>query len=281
MFDVKDTLLPPTATPLAKALDILEERLFSLPVQMISKDPVTVDVGLLDHLAWENSVDTWDSDWPEDVKRNAIAASLEVHRYKGTRFAISQALSPFGVKVEILEWFESEGVVLLMPPGSFRATAFAGRPLYGAGGAVFDSRMLKSMTAIVQRVAPVSRKLSFRLGYLQHQHLRVATHGQTAIAMRGFSDVKRPVTSVGQRARLSATARGAVRCTGRAKVQRRSIHNEGHYGFSQSAIAAARFAGHAIAKRPPNSVFAITTLMGGGTAAVRVSGSAVAERYNQ
>lgn len=164
MFDVKDTLLPPTATPLAKALDILEERLFSLPVQMISKDPATVDVALLDHFAWEESVDVWDSDWPDEVKRSVIAASAEVHRFKGTPHAIKLALAAFDVDTELLEWFEPEGIQDGLEPGSFRVTAYAGRSLYGDSENTLNNRMVAAMNAVLRRVAPVSRKLVFRLG---------------------------------------------------------------------------------------------------------------------
>jgi phage tail P2-like protein len=164
MFDVKDTLLPPTATPLAKALDILEERLFHLPVEMISKNPQTVDTRLLDHLAWEESVDVWDFDWPDDVKRNVIAASAEVHRFKGTPHAIKLALAAFDVDTELLEWFEPEGIQDGLEPGSFRVTAYAGRSLYGDSENTLNNRMVAAMNAVLRRVAPVSRKLVFRLG---------------------------------------------------------------------------------------------------------------------
>ena len=164
MFDAKDTLLPPTATPLAKALDILEERLFRLPVEMISKNPQTVDTRLLDHLAWEESVDVWDFDWPDDVKRNVIAASAEVHRFKGTPHAIKLALAAFDVDTELLEWFEPEGIQDGLEPGSFRVTAYAGRSLYGDSENTLNNRMVAAMNAVLRRVAPVSRKLVFRLG---------------------------------------------------------------------------------------------------------------------
>ena len=75
MFDRTQSMLPKTATDISRALDILEERLFMLPVVMISKDPMTVSEALLDHLAWEMSVDVWSSDFSEDRKRRAIAAS--------------------------------------------------------------------------------------------------------------------------------------------------------------------------------------------------------------
>lgn len=164
MFDVSNTQLPPTATSLAQAMDILEERLFGLPVQMITKDPWIVDVALLDHLAWEHSVDVWDLQWPDDVKRRVIAASSEVHRFKGTPFAIKTALAAFDVHTELLEWWEAVGVNSGMESGSFRVTAYAGRALYGDTENAIDNRMLFAMNAVVQRVAPVSRKLIFRLG---------------------------------------------------------------------------------------------------------------------
>lgn len=164
MSDVNDTLLPPTATPLAKALDVLEERLFRLPVEVVSKNPDTVDVGWLDHLAWEHSVDVWDTDWPESIKRSVIAVSAEVHRFKGTPHAIRTALAAFDVDTKLLEWFAPEGIEAGLERGSFQVTAYAGGSLYGPNENTIDARMLNAMTSVVQRVAPVSRKLSFRLG---------------------------------------------------------------------------------------------------------------------
>lgn len=157
MFDVKDTLLPPTATPLAKALDILEERLFSLPVQMISKDPATVDVGLLDHLAWEHSVDVWDLDWPEDIKRSVIAVSAEVHRFKGTPYAIRTALAAFDVNIELLEWFEPEGIADGLEAGSFRVTAYFRQSLFPGESVVVSERAIAAIRHVLERVTPVSR----------------------------------------------------------------------------------------------------------------------------
>ena len=160
MSDSK-TLLPPTATDLAKVLDTLEERLFSLPVQMITKDPMTVDVGLLDHLAWELSVDAWDSNWTEAIKRQVVAVSAEVHRHKGTPFAIRKAMSAFGVDIELVEWFEPGGSGV---PGTFIARAYVTSPLDGSTDLIVTDPVVSAMQAILNSVSPVSRGWALQLG---------------------------------------------------------------------------------------------------------------------
>lgn len=180
MFDAKDTLLPPTATPLAKALDILEERLFSLPVQMISKDPATVDVGLLDHLAWEHSVDVWDLKWPEDIKRKLIASSAEVHRFKGTPHAIFKAFDVVGVDAELIEWFDEAGLAAGMPRGTFRVTGYAKAGIDGRIPLASDQRSIQTLREFVERAAPVSRGLYFGVGD------RVAVHGKLRLGARDW-----------------------------------------------------------------------------------------------
>lgn len=158
------SMLPPTATDLTKALDLLEERLFSLPVSMITKDPYTVSPGLLDHLAWEHSVDVWDSQWTEEVKRNVIAVSAEVHRFKGTPYAIRTALLAFGVDPDILEWWQPGGAGAGLVPGSFRVTAYATESLYGDNENSINQAMVHAMSEVVRATAPVSRGVIFRLG---------------------------------------------------------------------------------------------------------------------
>ncbi len=157
------TMLPPTAPDLAKALDVLEERLFGLPVTDITKDPMTAPVELLDHFAWENSVDVWDSAWSEEVKRNVIALALEVHQYKGTPHAIALALAAFEVDTDFLEWWQPGGAEEGMGPGEFRVVATAGGALYAAGENAIDFQMVLAMNAMVKRAAPVSRRLIFAI----------------------------------------------------------------------------------------------------------------------
>ncbi|MBQ4826554.1 phage tail protein I [Leisingera sp. HS039] len=160
MFDVQRTQLPTTATPLAKAMDILEERLFSLPVQMISKDPWTTDAAWLDHLAWEHSVDVWDAGWPEEVKRRVVAASAEVHRYKGTPHAIKAVLAALGLPGDVVEWWQAGGNGV---PGTFAVQA----DIADADGVLpdFGPDLLRMLVDLVRGAAPVSRFFEVNLHY--------------------------------------------------------------------------------------------------------------------
>lgn len=108
------TILSPVASPAEKAIDRASaDVLEAIPVSIIRwvKNPDECPVALLPWLAWEYRVDTWNTDWTEQEKRNAIKRAPYIHRHRGTAAAVRHALadSPFGS--EIVEWFEQN------PPG--------------------------------------------------------------------------------------------------------------------------------------------------------------------
>lgn len=90
------------------------------------KRPSVCPKEILPHLAYAFSVDEWDENWlnslagepsgvserwSELTQRRVVDASLKVHRKKGTRRAIEEALSVFGaLKVKPVEWWELDGV---------------------------------------------------------------------------------------------------------------------------------------------------------------------------
>jgi phage tail P2-like protein len=87
-------LLPANSTALERAIANTGASLSTLPVPARHvRNPETCPVALLPFLAWELSVDEWDPDWGEDVKRAVIAASIDIHRHKGTRGAVRRALA--------------------------------------------------------------------------------------------------------------------------------------------------------------------------------------------
>jgi phage tail P2-like protein len=101
------TLLPPNATALEKALDLLSAQMETVAIDIRKIwNPETCPVDLLPWLAWGNSVDFWSADWTEEEKRKTIANAFAVHKTKGTRGALERALAPLGFTVQIIEWFE-------------------------------------------------------------------------------------------------------------------------------------------------------------------------------
>lgn len=98
-------LLPSNATAEERALslavlcgeDLLPERLRTL------WDPLSCPLSLLPWLAWGLHVDEWDESWPEAVKRQVVASSMEVHRRKGTIWATRRVLLDVGHPVTVTE----------------------------------------------------------------------------------------------------------------------------------------------------------------------------------
>ena len=137
MLAMLTSLLPPNATRLERALEQgARPEPLTTPVDTID-DPLTCPAYLLPILAWGMSVDTWDPDWSEADKRDAVARSFEMHRLKGTRLSVETVLARFDQLVRLVEWHEAIpprpahtfDVILpmVMPdgsaPGGRRATA--------------------------------------------------------------------------------------------------------------------------------------------------------------
>lgn len=79
------------------------ERVGAVPVPLRDLwNPQTCPANLLPWLAWALSVDAWNANWSEQQKRDTIAASVAVHRIKGTVGALQKALGAlkYGVGVE-------------------------------------------------------------------------------------------------------------------------------------------------------------------------------------
>lgn len=90
-------LLPPTSAPLEHALEATAWAALDIPVGIA--DLWSADrcpEAFLPFLAWSFSVDDWDPAWPEATKREVIAASVEVHRHKGTLWSVRRALAAMG-----------------------------------------------------------------------------------------------------------------------------------------------------------------------------------------
>ena len=168
----KPTLLPPNATPLERALEQALARIEDVPVSVDTLwDPWRCPADLLPWLAWAWSVDEWDADWPEEVKRRVIATSPEVHRLKGTRAAVERALKAIGVFAEIVEWWQKSPKG---QPGTFSVTAWVNEQLY-AGGAVLTERVQLAVKRWIDATKPLSRSYDYVVGALFGDQLAVAS----------------------------------------------------------------------------------------------------------
>lgn len=97
------TLLPPSATPQERSLDLITARVeYPAVPHRTLWDADSCPPELLAWLAWAMSVDVWDPAWTDATKRQAIKDSVSVHRRKGTAGALLTSLAPYDVAV--IEW---------------------------------------------------------------------------------------------------------------------------------------------------------------------------------
>lgn len=72
----------------------------------------SVNASALPHLAEQFHI-TGNEGWllaaTEEEKRNLIKASIELHKYKGTKYAIKKVLEMLNLKGDVEEWFQYEG----------------------------------------------------------------------------------------------------------------------------------------------------------------------------
>lgn len=112
--------LPPSASAMERAL----EQVFWEEIAHIEReikdflDPWKCRLDLLPYLAWEVSVDDWDDSWDEKYKRQVVAMALEIHTYKGTRYAVDKSIEAIrSDSLRAVEWFEDPDN---LAPGEFR-----------------------------------------------------------------------------------------------------------------------------------------------------------------
>ena len=72
---------------------------------------------VLDLLAWQFHIEGWELASSIDEKRALIKSAIELHRYKGTKWAIKKVLEVLNLSGDIKEWFEYGG-----EPYCFRIT---------------------------------------------------------------------------------------------------------------------------------------------------------------
>ena len=85
--------------------ELTEEELNKLFVYAIDSQPEEV----LDWLAWQFHVEGYELAQTIEEKRNLVKNAIELHKYKGTKYAIEGVLRFLNLPGEIQEWFEYGG----------------------------------------------------------------------------------------------------------------------------------------------------------------------------
>lgn len=100
-----NSILPNHYSDTELALDVVfAERLAAIPDMGNPWDVGECPDELLDHFAYQVSVDIWDWNWPPSTKREVISVSLEDHRIKGTVASVRNLLRAAGYgEVTIIE----------------------------------------------------------------------------------------------------------------------------------------------------------------------------------
>ena len=154
---------------LVKALDALSETVLDIPVDLHRLwDPFSCPVTFLSWLADSLSVDTWDENWPESVKRRVIAESVPSHIKKGTVGAIRASLNALDVDVQLQEWWQTGGV-----PHTAKLTAIANVNLTSDGDTFLTPRNQAHIWQVVSAHKPLRTQVDFIIGVNLHNQVEV------------------------------------------------------------------------------------------------------------
>lgn len=146
---MRNSLLPPHATPLMQRIEQACEKATTLPVPLRTLwDPGTCPPALLPYLAWALSVDSWDASWSTKAKRDAIRQAYFIHRRKGTISAIRRVIENMGYSVDIEEWWQIGD-----PPGTFRLEL-------DVNNIGITEEAIKELERLIGDARPVSRHIA-------------------------------------------------------------------------------------------------------------------------
>ncbi|PMN73153.1 phage tail protein I [Enterovibrio norvegicus] len=191
----KYSLLPASVSELERDLEIALARIEDIDIPIATLwDPWRCPLDVLPFLAWALSVDMWRTEWPEVVKRRVVASSLSVHRRKGTRAAVDQALKDLGVTVDLVEWFEATPAA---PRGTFDVTAWANEYITDQPG-YLNQALYDQLRQAINNAKNTRSHYSFKVGAKFGPNAigaATAITGLAAIARRSAPSVQEPLDS--------------------------------------------------------------------------------------
>jgi phage tail P2-like protein len=110
-------LLPPslakdeTLNAIAESLDTQLQKVWEELINVVIYPRIDEidNEELLDLLGWQFHIEGWELAKTVEEKRKLIKSAIELHRYKGTPYAIKKVLEALGLQGEVKEWFEYGG----------------------------------------------------------------------------------------------------------------------------------------------------------------------------
>lgn len=165
------SLLPPNATLLERALERGTARADAIDAPLDTLvNPATIAAELLPWLAWGLSTDTWNAEWSEATKRQAVAESIELHRRKGTRWAVEHVLARIDALAQVVEWHEAQPT---LTPHVFEIRV----PLDATSGARALAKVPEAIVRDVTQVKPLR----------EHMVVVQALAGDSGIGVHGVA----------------------------------------------------------------------------------------------
>ncbi|MGE8571387.1 MAG: phage tail protein I [Acinetobacter amyesii] len=143
-------LLPPNTTQLEKKITEVSASAFNLNGDLSSL--IRIDDAPSDYLsilAWQFSVDRWQDDWPDEVKRAQIKNSIKVHQHKGTNYALRKIVESFGFSLQVHEWWQETP---MSQPGTFQITI-------ETNGHSLSEKTSKILVELLKDAKPLTREL--------------------------------------------------------------------------------------------------------------------------
>lgn len=122
--------------------------------------PMLCPVSLLPWLAWSVSVDEWDESWSEALKRQVIRDAFEVHKYKGTPYALQKALDSLNIKTEVKEWWQQDDA----RRGTLQVWALINSNLDKHQQGILTTEMMRKIQRVINRVKRGSIHIDIQLG---------------------------------------------------------------------------------------------------------------------
>lgn len=172
------SLLPPNSTRLERAVERADAQLSGVPmVHDTLWNPWNCPAEFLPFLAWSVSVDTWDSDWPERIKRARIASSFQIQRHKGTAQSIADLVASFGGQVQIREWWQST-------PQGQPHTFDLFLTISGDGGQDSSAEFVHQIVDAVNRTKPVRSHFTFTQGIQADSEVGTVAGAEAAVYRR-------------------------------------------------------------------------------------------------